>query len=81
MLAEIGIDFELQYPPHFKQGSFFQKRNIEQTLTDEELKKIPEKFRPIGPIIRSWYSRLDIPLFNKVTNRVEVIFNSEEPKI
>ncbi len=81
MLSGIGVDFEYQYAPHFKEGSFIQKRNVERMLTVEELEEIPEKFRPTKSVIRSEYPRLNMSLFNTVKNRVEVIFDSEEPKV
>lgn len=78
MLDHQGIHFGM-YPTAFRHGSFIQKRNVTRYLTDEELKKIPADHRPTTPVIRSDYRVLDMPPFNKVNNRIEVIFDSEEP--
>ena len=80
MLFQKGINFN-DYPTHFKRGAFVRRKHGIRKLTDEELSKIPEKHQPIGPVIRSKYSSIDMPPFNKVINRVGVIFNGEEPII
>jgi len=79
MLFSKGINWN-DYPAFFKRGTFVQKRNMLITLDESELAKIPEKFRPKGEIIRSKIVSIEMPPFNKVTNRVNVIFNSEDPK-
>jgi len=82
MMKELGIDWDdtLTYPDKFKYGSFIQKRNVKRLLTNEELNKIPEKHRPKGEVIRSEYRIISMPPFNLVKNRVEVIFDGEDPK-
>ncbi len=82
MMKELGIDWNdtLTYPDKFKYGSFIQKRNVKRLLTNEELNKISEKHRPKGEVIRSEYRIIPMPPFNLVKNRIEVIFDSEEPK-
>jgi hypothetical protein len=55
---------------------FRPARSCERLLSDEEeLARIPEKHRPSGPVMRSNMKVLDMPPFNKVANRVEVIFD------
>lgn len=78
MLFQKGINFN-DYPSFFKRGTFVKRVNVERGLTEEELQKIPEKHRPIGPIIRSEYREIIMPPFKKVTNRVGVIIRGEEP--
>jgi tRNA(His) guanylyltransferase len=78
MLAEAGVDFE-SYPVCFRRGSFVRRRLTERSLTDNELAQIPEKHRPSGRVVRAEYAVLDVPPFHKVTNRVGVIFDGEEP--
>lgn len=78
MLAEKDIDFET-FPASFRRGSFVRRYNVERLLTAEELANIPEKHRPTGPVMRSEMRVIEMPAFNKVTNRVEVIFDGAEP--
>lgn len=78
MLAEIGVDFEA-FPASFRRGSFVRRFTVERMLTDEELSHIPEKHRPTGPVMRNEMRVVDMPPFNRVTNRVEVIFDAAPP--
>jgi tRNA(His) guanylyltransferase len=78
MLAEVGVDFE-QYPACFRRGSFVRRSTVERVLSAEELARIPEAHRPTGPVTRSETKVLDMPPFNKVSNRVEVVFDGAEP--
>lgn len=82
MLMEKGVNWN-DYPAFFKRGTYAQRKVIERTLTDEEWAKIPEKHRAnLGretPVKRTVIQTLDMPIFSKVVNRVEVIFESKEP--
>ncbi len=78
MLAEVGVDFE-GYPASFRRGTFVRREVVTRLLTDEELERIPEKHRPTEPVTRSHMAVIDMPPFNKVMNRVEVIFDGEMP--
>jgi tRNA(His) 5'-end guanylyltransferase len=78
MLAAEGCEFE-DFPAAFRLGSFVRCENIERELTPLELEKIPPKHRPIGPVTRSEMVVLEMPPFNKVSNRVEVIFDQASP--
>lgn len=78
MLAEAGVDFD-SLPAPFRRGSFIRREIVERDLTADEVARIPEKHRPSGPVMRSNMKLLDMPPFNKVTNRVEVIFDGAVP--
>lgn len=78
MLAEKGVDFEV-LPISFRRGTFIRRETVERLLTADETEKIPEKHRPSGPVMRSDMKILDMPPFNKVSNRTGVIFNGEIP--
>lgn len=78
MLFAKGINFN-DYPAFFKRGTFLQRRHVLREMTAEELALIPEQHRPTGPIERSEVRRIPMPAFNKVTNRVRVIFHCEDP--
>jgi tRNA(His) guanylyltransferase len=76
MLADAGIDFEA-IPASFRRGTFVRREVVTRLLTDDELERIPEKHRPTGPVERNHMAVIDMPPFNKVTNRIEVIFDGE----
>jgi len=78
MLFQKGINFN-SYPSNFKRGTFIRKETIEVVLTDTELEAIPPVHRPIGPVIRSVLKEVDFPPLNKISNRVEVLFNGAQP--
>jgi len=78
MLDEIGVEFEA-LPVSFKRGSFFRRVNFEREMSPEEIEAIPDRHRPSGPFVRSEVRAIDMPPFNKVTNRVAVVFDGEEP--
>ena len=73
MLVEIGVDFEAM-PPAFKNGTFLRRETVERELTPEELASIPERHRPVGPVLRSHVVSLDLPPFREVDDRVAVIW-------
>lgn len=79
MLAEAGVDFEADYPACRRSGTFIRRKLTERLLSDERLAQIPESGRPSGPVMRAEYAVIDMPSFNKVANRVGVIFDGEDP--
>lgn len=78
MLAEAGVDFET-IPACYRRGSFVRREVVTRLLTAEELARIPEKHRPMGPVVRSDFKVIDMPPFNTVRNRAAVIFDGAEP--
>lgn len=80
MLADAGVDFET-FPASFRLGSFIRRDVVERMLTDDELARIPEKHRPTGTVTRTDMKVVDVPPFNKVMNRVAVIFDGADPAL
>lgn len=80
MLFQKGVNFN-DYPAFFKRGTFVQRRRALREMTSEELARIPEQHRPTGPIERSEVRALEMPPFNKVPNRVDVIFRGATPEM
>lgn len=80
MLFAEGVNFEA-YPDDFKGGTFIRREVVTRLLTDDELERIPEKHRPTGPVMRFHMAVVDMPPFNKVANRVEVIFDGANPSM
>lgn len=80
MLFEKGINFN-DYPSCFKRGTFVRRQNVLKALSDVELNKIPQEKRPNGPVMRTTINEIEMPPFSKVTNRIGVIFDGEDPQI
>jgi tRNA(His) 5'-end guanylyltransferase len=80
MLAKKGIDFET-YPASFKWGTWVRRSNYERSFTAAERERIPQQHRPAADalVTRSEVREIDMPEFRKVSNRIEVIFDSEQP--
>src|SRR3990167_918493 len=78
MLKEIGVSVT-EFPLAGRRGTFLQRRVVTRMLTPAELANIPEKHRPTDPVERTVVEAIDMPEFNKVTNRVDVIFYGERP--
>ena len=83
LLHEVGVDWN-DYPSFFKRGTFIQRREVVRAFTADELEALPEKHaartNPDLEVRRSVTQRLDMPPFGRVTNRVEVVFDAEDPK-
>ncbi|HEV3385386.1 MAG TPA: tRNA(His) guanylyltransferase Thg1 family protein [Gemmata sp.] len=82
LIFQKGQNFN-DYPAFFKRGTFVRRITVDRQLTEDELARIPEKHRPTpGAIVsRSSVVEIDMPVFTKVTNREDVIFDGAEPAI
>jgi len=72
-----------EYPTFFKRGTYIQKRTTIRKYTVNELMKLPEKHEaktnPDLEVERSEIIQIDMPNFNKVTNKVDVIYFGADP--
>lgn len=59
MLRKIGSPWENE-PQFFRTGSFVQRVVKDVVLTNEQLVKIPEQYRPTGPVPRTIVQELDL---------------------
>lgn len=84
MLMDKGVNWN-SYPPFFKRGTFIQRAQVSTPFTVEELSTLPPKHKahddPNLIIDRSIIRRLEMPPFNKVTNRAKVIFYGAMPLV
>lgn len=80
MIFQKGQNFN-DYPAFFKRGTFVRRILEERLFTEDELAAIPEKHRPPKDTLikRSKVVELEMPIFTRVENRVEVIFDGAEP--
>ena len=74
MIAEAGIDFDA-FDVRFRRGTFVRREVSTRLLTQDEASAIPEAHRPTGLVTRASIVEIDMPPFNMVVNRPEVIFD------
>lgn len=81
MIFQAGQNFN-DYPAFFKRGTFLQRKLNEGYIEDEVWDKIPDDRKPESRIlIRSNVESIDMPIFGSVSNREDVIFRGEKPKV
>ena len=83
MLMSKGINWN-DYPIFFKRGTYARRETFEIRLPKDEIEKLPPKHEcranPEKLIIRSEIRLIDMPIFSKVLNREEVIFEGAVPR-
>jgi hypothetical protein len=83
MLFQKGVNWN-DYPAFFKRGTFVQRRRVRRAYAAEELAQLPPRHEahanPDLAIERSEIDCVEMPPFDKVTNRVEVIFEGAAPE-
>lgn len=72
MLFQKGINFN-DYPFWFKRGTFVQRKKVTKVLSLDEMEKIPEKYRPNGPVERTVIEECDYWI-TKLENPIEQLF-------
>jgi tRNA(His) guanylyltransferase len=80
MLESKGVDWT-KYPDHFKRGSYFKKVQRLVEVYEDDLRDIPEKYRPTGPILRNLTETMTYPKATSIVNFAGVLFRDEEPRI
>lgn len=76
MCSEKGENWN-SYPQYFKYGTFVKRVTREVYLTPEQFAVIPEKHRPIGPVIRSFTEEADhIGCLHDYKNPQEMLFGT-----
>ncbi len=82
MMFENGVNFN-DYPADFKRGTYVQRRKEFIKFTSEEIEQLPEKHaaktNPDLMVERSVVKVLDMPVFSKVINKVDVIIYGKDP--
>ncbi|CAB3784161.1 tRNA(His) guanylyltransferase Thg1 family protein [Pararobbsia alpina] len=78
MLHVKGVNWA-NYPAFFKDGTFLRRELVVKELSAEELARIPEKHRPVGPVQRSQVAEVDMPPFARIANPKGVLFYGEAP--
>lgn len=78
MLFQKGVNWN-DYPAFFKRGTYVRRGREERVLTQEELSRIPEEYRPKGPVTRGVDLTLDMPPVHAILNLAQVLFHGAEP--
>ncbi len=82
LMLEKGINWN-DYPAFFKRGTFVRRETVSRKYTCDEIEKLPAKHQartnPDLVIERHMVMEIEMPPFNKVTNRVEVVFENANP--
>lgn len=69
----------------FKRGTYVRRIKTSKKFTDDELNLLPvnhnARKNPDLIIERSEISIIYLPIFNKITNKIDVVFNGDEPKL
>jgi tRNA(His) guanylyltransferase len=84
MLLAKGVDWD-GYPVLFKRGTLIQRRTVSRPFSAEELERLPAKHEarrnPSLQVERTDYVQVEMPDFDRVTNREDVIFRGELPEL
>jgi len=82
MLHQIGINWN-DYPDWFKRGTYVQRKAVETPFTPEEINLLPPKHNarkdPTIVTKRNIVNKIEMPPLAKISNRVNVIFDGENP--
>jgi tRNA(His) 5'-end guanylyltransferase len=82
LMIEKGVNWN-DYPAYFKRGTYVKRVKVSRKYTCEEIEKLPAKHQartnPDLMVERQDVQVISMPPFNKVVNRVGVIFNEENP--
>ena len=84
MLMEKGINWN-DYPVFFKRGTYARRVVTTRKFTEDELNSLPEhheaRRNPDLLITRSSIETFDMPIFTKVLNKTEVVFEGADPVV
>lgn len=82
LLFQKGINWN-DYPSFFKRGTYIQRKTVEKPFDIEELERLPPKhaarLNPDFKVARREITEIELPPITKITNRVAVCFDGEDP--
>ena len=82
LMTEKGVNWN-DLPSKYKRGVYIKRTRTSRPFTAEELSTLPPKHaahrNPDLVIERNVIGRVKFPIFNKIENKVGVVFNDEEP--
>lgn len=82
MMLEKNVNWN-ELETRFKRGTYVKRTKTSRPYTKDELESLPEKHNarrnPDLLIERNIIEKIDMPIFNKIKNKVGVVFNTETP--
>jgi tRNA(His) guanylyltransferase len=82
MMLEKGVNWN-DLPSKYKRGVYIKRSKTMMPFTAEELEKLPPQHNahknPNLMIERAVVKEIEYPIFNKIENKADVIFNNAEP--
>lgn len=82
LMLEKGINWN-DLDVKFKRGTYVKRQQVSNSFTVEELESLPEKHNarkdPNLVMVRSKILKIEYPIFNKIVNKVDVIFYDKTP--
>ncbi len=82
MMLEYNVNWN-DLDTKYKRGTYVKRIKTEKQLTQQEIENLPPKHNlitnPDKVITRHVIETIEYPIFNKITNKVDVIFNNAEP--
>lgn len=80
LMLQKGINWN-DFDTNYKEGWWYRRVTRERDIPREELEKIPPEHRPVdGRAFRSGVELLNMPRFDKVINKPDVILGGEKPR-
>lgn len=81
LMVEKGINWN-DTADRFKRGVYVRRTKVTSMLSKDEIDSLPEKhnarLNPDMVFTRNVIEKLDVPIFNKIKNKVGFVFNGEE---
>jgi tRNA(His) 5'-end guanylyltransferase len=82
MMLEKGVNWN-NLENKYKRGTYIKRIKVNKPFSKEEIDSLPLKHNarknPDLIIERNVFKEMDYPIFNKISNKVDVIFNDQEP--
>lgn len=84
MIFQKGYNWN-NLPSHIKRGTYIRREVVKRKLTEEEISNLSPmhkcKKNPDEEVIRHSYNVIEMPPFNRIINKEEVLFNYGTPRI
>lgn len=78
LLRKAGVNFA-DYPTFFKKGTYYKRVQENRALSAQELERIPEQHRPVGPITRNVTKEVSFLNLTMISNLEDVLFRNVAP--
>ena len=83
-LHEAGVNWN-DYPAVFKRGTFVRRESVRRPFDADELESLPAQHEarrnPELVIERTVVQAIEMPPFDKVSNRIAVVFDGASPEL